>query len=248
MLSFPCYLRLFKILIAIANYTCFVSSFSSKVITQDEILKRRKLPSSQITELKRGMIQKETALDLCGRAPTLIKIMEKFDMLVPCQLEEDQDKFMYLVPCLLPRVRHQKAQEDETFPKIHFKLTPKTVYDRSSLERSGFLPHGLFHRVVSSCCRVRKWKHHQSMIFYDYIAIELDNFFFSLRMVYNGITLSAFNFKGEAEEHTAELGKTRKQIQSIIEEITKEIFPNLVCMPYLECNCLLSAESRNKLR
>lgn len=224
--------------------------FGSKVLIHDGTLRQRKLPRDQIRELQQGKICEETALELCGttQAPTIVKIMEKFDMLVPCQLPQQAEdtRKHYLIPCLLPRVAYQKAQEIKTFPKIHFKLSQRLQLGLSPCCNCGFLPHGLFHRLISCCCRVREWNPRE--IFYDYIVIGVQNFFFSLSMVYNGITMSAFGFSGKTEERDVQLTKLRKEVQSMIEGITKEVFPNLVCEPYLECNCSLSIEANADLK
>lgn len=191
------------------------------------------------------MLFEETAIKLCGSTPqasTLIKIMERFDMLVPYQLRRyGQRKKAYLVPCLLKRSTIQSTQSSG-FPNMHFKLVPRVQQQFTSPERIGFLPHGVFHRLVSNCCRVPQWESVEGMVFYDYIAIHAKEFYFSLYMIYNGITLSAFKFQGKPENHSLQLAEIRRMVQSMIEEITAQVFPNLVCLPFLECNCLLPAE------
>jgi hypothetical protein len=138
----------------------------------------------------------------------------------------------------------KRAPEDQvtagnvTVPSMHFKFAPSEYKDSTELDTMGFLPHGLFHRVISSCCRKKKWTHYEKSIFYDYMVFGVQGFYFALHMIYNGITLSAFNFDGDPEGYSLALTEIRKTIQTVIEQVTGEVFPNLVCVAFLPCSCM----------
>ena len=211
------------------------------VITQDQFLKRHDLPPDQQTKLERGVLLQEAATNLCdvSKPDILVKIMTTFDMLTPCELDMNGEKVpVYLVPCLMQRVPEDKleARGDEV-PMMHFKFAPSKYKDSTELDTMGFLPHGLFHRLTSRCCQKKEWSHFEKLMFYDYMVLGVQDFYFSLHMVHNGITLSAFNFDGEAVNHSLKLSEIRSKIQSVIEQITSKLFPNLVCVPFLLCAC-----------
>ena len=180
----------------------------------------------------------ETAIEMCGvnRTDTFIKIMEKFDMLVLCEVNVDGKEGvpLYLIPCLLQKVSdHQIKPPDKRVPRLHFKFVPAT-----ELESEGFLPLGLFHRLMSSCCRTKKWIHFAKRIFYDYMEFGAENFGFALHMSHNGITVSTFQFEGQSlRVWYIALNGLRRELQSMIEGITGQLFPNLLCVAYVECPC-----------
>ena len=205
------------------------------MITQDHFLDRHQLPHDQRATLRKGILSKETAVGICGtnRAETFIKIMEKFDMLVPCEVNMDgkEGVAVYLIPCLLQKVADDQIKPpDKRVPRLHFKFTPATL-----LQSEGFLPPGLFHRLMSCCCRTKKWIHYAELIFYDYMEFGADKFGFALHMSRNGITVSAFEFEGLLLSRA--LNAVCKELQSEIDRIIGQLFPNLACVTYVECPC-----------
>ena len=224
-------------------------TLSSKVITQNYFLDRRRLPPAQRRHLKLGILREETARSLCGvrGAKTLVNIMKRFDMLISCQINvHSKEEFgVCLVPCLMQRVTDRQLNpRDRRVPSLHFKFVPSTEVQFGSLQTNGFLPHGFFHRLISSCCRTNRWKHNPQKIFYDYMVFDAEDFRFSLHMTYNGITLSAFSFKKKDPNDLCQaLTDIRKQIESLIANIAAQIFPNLTCVLYLVCTCTEAAST-----
>ena len=75
-------------------------------------------------------------------------------------------------------------------------------------------------------------------MFYDYMVFDADNFCFSLHMTHNGITLAAFDFEDEPKDSSRHLTDIRREIESLIVKITEQVFPNLTCVPFLQCTCI----------
>lgn len=193
----------------------------------------RKLSYDEKEMLKSGKLTLGLAEELAsdGSNPNvLLQIMERFDMLIPCEANIDnghRDK-MYMVPCLLPRVSCEKKLV-EALPPIHFKCVFSTEVESFQLATKGFLPPGLFHRLVSSCCGTNKWSHWSELIFYDYVEFEVSKVLqFALQLSHNGITVSA------SSKDAFQLSKLREEIEELLKQILDQAFPNLLCVTFLE--------------
>ena len=201
-----------------------------------------------MNKLTEGKPSRDTLLNLCGdaEAGVLIDIMEKFDMLIPCpshvsKTEGGEDVEAregsvqrYLVPCLMKKAPESVYRRDESIPTLHFKCVHRDfMYEAEGDFPGVFLPHGLFHRLSSRCCRTKKWT--LKAAFYDYMAFEADNIAFSLRMVYNSILLSVSPAELSTDEMCEVRSNLRQQIQAMFDDIVNEIFPNLTYVLYLKC-------------
>ena len=197
------------------------------------------LSTMEKKELEQGNLERETAIKLCGsgkKAGTLVDIMERFDMLIPQRSETTVQE--YLVPCMMKRVPVDEVpREVEGIPILYFKFAHRAFI---KLEKDGegvFLPQGLFHRVFSRCCRIKEWnpaKPHS-----DYIEFNTHKkLVFYLRMAYDSILLCATkidtSYQTEDQKREA-LSNLREEIQSMIDDVLRMVFPNLTCVHYLEC-------------
>ena len=201
-----------------------------KVITQKA--KRKTLPNAAAMEtLPQGVLNADALKHLCDgekKSQILWKIMEKFNMMILCSA-------CYLIPCLLERVNNNQMEKpDPAIPKIHFKFTPVTEVGDGKVGRH-FLPHGLFHRMIVSCCRV--WKTDFRLIFYDYIVFDMEELCISLHMVHNGITVSAHKLRGGATVHSSFLKSVYTTLKQQAKQVLMDLFPNLQCVEYMECTC-----------
>ena len=162
-------------------------------------------------------------------------------MLIPCETNFDGQEGVSvdLVPCLMQRVADDQIKpRNKEVPSLHFKFVPSAEVKSGSFQTKGFLPHGLNHRLIAGCCRTNRWKHHAELMFYDYMVFDAEDFCFSLHMTSNGITLSAFDFDKDPNDLCRSLTDTRQVLESLIGKITAQLFPNLICVPYLKCTCV----------
>ena len=192
-----------------------------------------------------GRLQRSTAKRLCrpeANADVLLDIMERFDMLIPYKAEPgslDTTVQEYLVPCMMKRVPQEKVRhKDHNVPILFFKFAHRCFIEKEREKEGLFLPNGLFHRIVSRCCRTYKtWI--QMSTYYDYMEFSTDKgIVFSLRMAYNSILLCAIRidslYETEDQRHES-LSNLREDIQSLIDDVLQALFPNLTCVHYLEC-------------
>ena len=231
------------------------------MITQEPLLNKSKfLTKEEQSLLSQGRLKRETAIKLCGattHAPpdALISIMEKFDMMIPVKVEDPTQaegtqasvstqagKVLieeYLVPCLLKRIPEQRVRASrKNESTLHFRFL-----HRDSINEDlpcSFLPHGLFHRLISRCHRTKKLAPGRKEIYYDYMEFGGENCVFSLHMAhaYGSIMLDVFHFATEctAEDQRREVRSfLREEIQAMIDDITQDLFPNLACVHCLEC-------------
>ena len=68
------------------------------------------------------------------------------------------------------------------------------------------------------------------------MALEAENIYFSLRMVYNSILLSVSAAELSTDRMCQVRSNLRQQIQAMLDDIINAVFPNLTCVLYLECN------------
>lgn len=196
--------------------------------------------------VERGIMSAETAQNLSGvtNPRVLIQIMELFDMLIPCQLTKrtKHEELVYLVPCLMKKATaDQVEQRDKHVPPIHFMFTTLRDAQADRPDTEGFLPRGLFHRLISSCCRMKKWLRHRDLVFNDYMVFDAGDFCFSLRMVHNGISLSAFKLRGDPVKHSWALCQLREEIEQHLQQILHQVFPSLSLRVFLPCTCSQSS-------
>ena len=72
----------------------------------------------------------------------------------------------YLVPCMMKRVPREE-KKDRNVPILFFKFAHRDFIEKERENERLSLPNGLFHRVVSRCCRTNKtWT--QMATYYDY--------------------------------------------------------------------------------
>ena len=206
------------------------------------------LVKSEEGSLAEGRLKWSTVIRICGketkdRPGVLVKIMERFDMLVPYKGGPeglDQRVQEYLVPCMMKRVPednvHKRDQQVKNVPILCFKFVHRDV--KKEREEEGiFLPYGLFHRVISRCCQTNK-KWNTGKIYYDYMDFSTDRGVFSLRMANDSILLCALRTETsyEAEDKRRKvLSDLREEIQTLIDAVLQTTFPNLTCVHYLEC-------------
>ena len=123
-------------------------------------------------------------------------------------------------------------------PILHFKFVQRDYLAQGKEEEGIFLPHGLFHRVASHCCRTNK-KRILIATYYDYMELSTDKgIVFYLRMAYDSILLCAtkIDTSYETQDQRCEaLNNLREEVQSSIDAIVNTAFPNLTCVHYLEC-------------
>lgn len=216
--------------------------FCSKVITQHHSENMKHLSFEQQEKLKRGVLDAEVAKHLpnVSNPQVLINIMDRFDMLIRGEIRMGHStrEEVYIVPCLLQRVSASKVQNrDPKVPSIHFKFVSSTEVQPFKLETRGFLPPGVFHRLVSSCCRTKHWNHWVELMFHDYIELDAEDFCFALHMAHNGITMLAFNFEDDTMTYSLSLTKLREEIHNLIKEILAQMFPNMSCTTFLLHDC-----------
>ena len=207
-------------------------------------------PTSFLTKtergsLEQGRLQRSTAERLCEPEPNaniLVDIMERFDLLIPYEAEPQRSEARaqeYLVPCMMKRVPGEHVRSKfENVPILHFKFVQRDYLAQGKEEEGIFLPHGLFHRVVSHCCRTNK-KRILIATYYDYMELSTDKgIVFYLRMAYDSILLCAtkIDTSYETQDQRCEaLNNLREEVQSSIDAIVNTAFPNLTCVHYLEC-------------
>ena len=202
------------------------------------------LAPSEKKSLADGWLLRDTAKRLCppkANADVLLEIMERFDMLIPYKAEPRSSETRvqeYLVPCMMKRVPQGRVtQKDHNVPILFFKFAHNDFIEKEREEQGLFLPNGLFHRVVSRCCRTKKmWS--QLKTWYDYMEFSTDDgIVFYLKMAYNSILLCAVridSYKLEDWRHEP-LSNLREDIQKLIDDVLKAVFPNLTTVHYLEC-------------
>lgn len=184
-----------------------------------------------------GMLSVEAATAIANIAnpQMLLQIMERFDMLIPCQINHAD---IYMVPCLRKKARDDQVVKGD-IPSIPFRCVSASEVKSGSLRTKGFIPPGLFHRLISSCCRVKKWAHFRNLIFYDYMLFNhASGFSCALRLVSDDIVLSAFNFVGDSSSYSSALSALREDVQKLLAEILDQVFPNLSWVTFLPCPCL----------
>ena len=137
----------------------------------------------------------------------------------------------YLVPCMMKRVSQEKVRpQDHNVRILFFKFAQRDLIEKEREKEGLFLPNGLFHRVVSRCCRTNKtWI--QMATCYDYMEFSTDEgIVFSLRMAYNSILLCAIridaSYDTEAQRRES-LSNLREDIQALIDDVLQMVFPNL---------------------
>ena len=110
--------------------------------------------------------------DCISEKTRLLHLMTKFGLLVPMTKsamqhvpssakEEDQDNNYYVVPALLPNDKHHecedwgegKVEEHTAFFVFSFlpELAQRTHLQTDDLRKSGFMPSGLYERVLGRC-------------------------------------------------------------------------------------------------
>ena len=205
----------------------------------DSLAKREK------GRLAQGRLQRSTAVRLCkseANADIVVDIMERFDLLIPYKAEPQSSESGaqdYLVPCMMKRVPAENVHPKfENVPILHFKFVQRDYMAKGTEEEGIFLPHGLFHRVASHCCRTIK---NRILIatYYDYMELSTDKgIVFYLRMAYDSILLCAIKIDTsyETQDQRCEaLSNLREEVQSSIDAVVNTALPNLTCVHYLEC-------------
>ena len=203
------------------------------------------LSKSEKGNLAEGRLQRSTAERLCKpetNPETLVDIMERFDLLIPYEAETKSPETRaqeYLVPCMMKRVPEENVRPKlKNVPILYFKFVQRHYVAKGKEKEGIFLPHGLFHRVVSHCCRTIK-KRSLMETYYDYMELSTDKkIVFYLRMAFDSILLCAnkidASYKTSGQRRKA-LSTLREEIQSSIDAVLKMTFPNLTCIHYLEC-------------
>ena len=205
------------------------------------------LAKNEAGKLEEGRLKQNTITRICKNetdinSDILVNIMERFDMLIPYRtaLENPDTKTEeYLVPCMMKRVPerkvHQAEQKVKDVPILYFKFVHRDFIKRGKEEEGVFLPHGLFHRVLSRCCQRKKWT--KSGIYYDYVDFGTDKGVFYLRMAYDSILLCALKTTTSLTEDQRQEARSnlREEIEYLIDAVIQTSFPNLTCVHYLEC-------------
>ena len=195
-------------------------------------------------------MEQNTAKKLCGdvkKADVLVNIMERFDMLIPYMAGEENMQessvLEFLVPCLMGRIPEvavsQKKWPGDNIPILFFKFVHRK--ERILRESGFFLPCGMFHRVISRCYQ----KNHKtwtmkSECYSDYMEFATSGLYCYLRMAYDSILLCTFNVdesvSKKGNSHMCEARSSlREEVESIIDGIIGQLFPNLTYVHYLEC-------------
>lgn len=194
--------------------------------------------------LNKGMLSEDSVhkLSRAVKSDTLIKVMERFDMLIQCEIDERK---MYLVPCMRRKVKEGEVISGDklSIPSIPFRCVSATELKSGNLNTLGFLPPGLFHRLISKRCRLHTKDHFKNLIFYDYIVFKVSDFSCALRMVDDDIILSAFKFRGDVRNYSSALSNLREEIEGLLASIIKETFPSLAWVIFLECPCVTDCSS-----
>ena len=201
------------------------------------------LAESEDDRLEDGKMQSETVARICKteteiKPDILLHIMERFDMLIPYKggrKSSGTSVDEYLVPCMMKRVPEDKVLQPGPEVKDILKLYFKFVH--RDKEEGVFLPHGLFHRLISRCCQTNE-KLGLGAIYYDYIEFSTDKVVFYLRMAYDSVVLCVIRRAEsyETEDQRREtLSNLRDEIQSLIDAVLQTTCPNLTCIHYLEC-------------
>ena len=199
--------------------------------------------------LSEGRLRRCTVERICEKereikADILLYIMERFDMLIPCKGGPESSGASvheYLVPCMMKRVPEgkvrQAGQEVKNTTMLYFKFVHRDFIDKEEEEEGGvFLPHGVFHRVVSRCCQIKKWR--RGAIYYDYMEFSTCEGVFCLRMACDSILLCAIQIKESyrrEDQRRETLSNLREEIQKLIDAVLQTTCPNLTCVHYLEC-------------
>ena len=168
--------------------------------------------------------------------------MERFDLLIPYKAEPRSSETRaqeYLVPCMMKRVPEKHVRPKfENVPSLYFKFVQRDLVAKGKEEEGVFLPHGLFHRVASHCCRTIK-KRILIATYYDYMELSTDKgMVFYLRMAYDSILLCATKIDTSYEtqdQRCDALNNLREEVQSSIDAVVNTAFPNLTSVHYLEC-------------
>ena len=105
--------------------------------------------------------------------------MERFDMLIPYKANPKSLETRvqeYLVPCMMKRVPQGKVRpKGHNVPILFFKFAHSDFIEEEREKEGLFLPNGLFHRVVSRCCRTNKtWSGGEMATYYDYMEFSTD--------------------------------------------------------------------------
>ena len=221
------------------------SRIQPKIYFSGVIRPKDGLAPSEEDRLADGRMLRSTAKRLCGceaKADVLLDIMERFDMLIPYKSNPKSSETRvqeYLVPCIMKRVPQGKVrQKEHNVPILFFKFAHRDFIEKEGEKEGLFLPNGLFHRIVSRCCRISKaWI--KKPAWYDYAEFSTDDgIVFSLSMAYNSILLCAIridpSYKTEDRRQQL-LSNLREDIQSLIDDVLHAVFPNLTCVHYLEC-------------
>ena len=205
------------------------------------------LAESEDDRLEDGRLQRSTVVRICEKESKikpdiLLHIMEKFDMLIPYKGRRESSGTSvheYLVPCMMKRVPEDKVPQAghgvQNTPMLYSKFVHS---DFINTEEGVFLPHGLFHRVVSRCCQTDEKLETGKKIYYDYIEFSTDKGVFYLRMAYDSILLCVIRMdeSHETEDQRREtLSNLRAEIQSLIDAVLQTTCPNLTCVHYLQC-------------
>ena len=217
---------------------------SREVITQDHFLQKRGLNQNQVAELKLGFLHKNIIEAIWNgqesKKKTLLKLMTKFDLLVPYCTADSTEK-AYLVPCLLKRSQEsERLARSSYIPSLHFQFFSRSGDTVLETTLKSFVPHGLFHRLVSQCCNTVGWKPKSSAIFYNYLAFVVDRrCVVSLYMINNHITLSVHGVQteDEANQCSGNFTEIRKCVEAKLKAILACLFPNLMMKVYIECTC-----------
>ena len=205
---------------------------------------------SEEGRLSEGRLRRRTVERICKKETEikpdiLLYIMERFDMLIPYTGGPEgsgTSVHEYLVPCMMKRVPEgkvrQAGQEVKNTPMLYFKFVHRDFINKEEEEEEGgvFLPHGVFHRMASRCCQVKKWR--RRAIYYDYMEFSTYEGVFYLRMAYDSILLCAIQIE-ESYETEVQIRETlsnlREEIQDLIDAVLQTTCPNLTCVHYLEC-------------
>ena len=208
-----------------------------------KVIVPKDLAESEDDRLEDGRMKRSTVARICEneteiKPDILLHIMEKFDMLIPYKGRRDSSGTSvdeYLVPCMMKRVPEGKVPqphpEVKDTPILYFKFVHRDK------EEGVFLPHGLFHRLISRCCQTNE-KLEIGAIYYDYIEFSTDKVVFYLRMAYDSILLCVIQRAEsyETEDQRREtLSNLRHEIESLIDAVLQSTCPNLTCVHYLEC-------------
>ena len=121
------------------------------LITAEEFLKKRNIPSDTRDNLTNGKVTGEDLEHLWkeDEVDFLTKLMIKFDLLI--DISEGQNS-RYIIPCMLP-----EAENDDEFKEVFANM--ELVYDALYNQASGrkFII-GTFHRLLSKRSKEEDWK------------------------------------------------------------------------------------------